>query len=290
MNKVKKINFRTQRNFSDNISKTFDFVRMNHKMILKIFVRIPGPILLLASLVLMFSFYNIFGTTLQAPFSPSKDLSASGIGFLAFGGVLYIIASLLFTVAINEYIVLYQQSEEPEQITVKDVFQNAKNNFWLYLGGGLLIGIMILVGFVLLFIPGIYLAIATLYFFIIISAEKKNIGQSISRSFNLIKGYWWSSFGYILVVGLLVMAISYIIQLPIIGINTYILLKQSSTNMGAIIYGVSNGISYLIYVAISSLSYIAIAMYYYSIVEAKEQVGLQQEIAKMDVTNEETAN
>jgi len=290
MSEVKKFNFRIHRGFSESISATFDFVKLNYRMIWKILVRIPGPILIVSILVLMFSFFNTYSSLPQGqPFIPTDSIP-SFVGFMFLGIILFIIASVLFTVSINEFIVLYVNNENPEEITVKDVYQNVKKRFWLYIGGGLLVGLMVIAGMILLLIPGIYLAVATMYVFIIISAEGKGVSDAISRSFNVVSGFWWSSFGFMIVIGFLVMSITYIIQIPIIGIGAYFLISDNESTTGAIIYGISNGFSYIVYLAISSLTLIAISVYYYSIVEAKEQIGLQHKIEEMDTSSDETAN
>jgi len=293
MNEVKKFNFRIHRGFSESISATFDFVKLNYKMIWKILVRIPGPILLVSILILMFSFIGSYNNLIQAQQSQGQNLTdvlPYNFGLMSFGIVLFMLASVLFTISINEFIVLYVNNENPEDITIKEVFQNVKERFWLYIGGGLLVGLMVMSGMIFLLIPGIYLAVVTMYVFIIISAEGKGISDAISRSFKVISGFWWSSFGYIIVIGFLVMSITYIIQIPTIGISTYFLISDTESSIGAIIYGITNGFSYIIYMAISSLTIIAISVYYYSIVEAKEQIGLKHKIEEMDASTEEAIN
>lgn len=285
MTQVTKFKLRNVRSFSENISSTFDFIRMNYKIILKIFIRIPGPIILLSTIILMYGFSQIYGLNLASQNSQQGVFDTDiyyGFSFMSIGIILYVISSLLFTSAINEFIVLYEETENPENISVSDVYLNTKIVFWKYIGGGILIGVLVLIGFIFFIIPGIYLAVVLGFLFIILSVERISPIDSISRSFTVIKGNWWATFGYIIVIAIMVMAISYIVQLPIIILNTYLLVAEGLESVSSMFYGISNGLSYLFYLIISAISITSIAVYYYSLVEKKEQVGLQKEISRMD--------
>lgn len=293
MSEVKKINFRIHRGFSESISATFDFVKLNYKMMWKILVRIPGIILVISVLLLIFSSFSSYSNLMQVQQSQGQNITnmqTPNYGIMTLGIVLFMLASFLFTISINEFIVLYVNKKNPEDITVVEIFKNVKKRFWSYFGGGILVGLMVISGMIILLIPGIYLAVATMYVFIIISEEGKGVGDAISRSFKVVSGYWWTSFGYIIVIGFLVMAITYIIQIPTISISTYFLISDTESTIGAIIYGITSGLSYIIYIAISSLTIIAISIYYYSIVEAKEQIGLKLKIEEMDASTEEAVS
>lgn len=274
-----KFKLRKERDFSENLSSTFDFFRMNYKMILRIFFKIPGPLLLIAVLLIVFGYANLYGSA--GTINPdSASLGSFGIFFL--GMIIYSVSSMLFSASINEFIVLYESSPNPDDITVAMVYKNARSVFWSYLGGALLVGIMVFVGFLLLFIPGVYLGVSFAYIFIVLSAEKLSVTDGISRCFKIVKGYWWRTLGYSLVIGIMIMFISYIIQLPLLILNSYTLVSQGPDSFNSFYGGLTAGIGYVFFLALSSISVIAIAMYYYSIVEAKEQTGLKQEISKMD--------
>jgi hypothetical protein len=290
MNQIKKFEFRKSRGFSDCISTTFDFVRMNYKTLLKIFIRIPGPLILIASVIIAYSFTDLLKLQEMSLSNQSGDIPTdyfSGSALIFLGFILFGAASLLYTASINEYVVMYEKSDDPTVIPVKDIFRKAKSRFWTYVGAAILAGIIVMAGMLILFLPGIYFAVSLIFIFIIISVENLSVGNAISRSFVIIRGNWWSVFGFIIVMGIIVMALSYLIQIPILILNTFLILKQTHGYLYSGLYILSTSISYIIYTAISALTAISLAIYYFSIVEKKEQVGLQQEISKMDEITEE---
>ncbi|HET6657515.1 MAG TPA: hypothetical protein VFG61_06445 [Gaiellaceae bacterium] len=62
---------------------------------------------------------------------------------------------------------------------------------------GLLAGIAIAIGLVLLIVPGLYLMTIWLLIIPAIMLENRGVGESFSRSHDLVRGYGWSVFGVI---------------------------------------------------------------------------------------------
>jgi hypothetical protein len=89
------------------------------------------------------------------------------------------------------------------------------------IGLALLIGIVVFVGFLMLFIPGlifaIFLSMAVPAFII----ERKGATESMSRSWNLVSGSWWHAFGTLLVALILTGIVTSI--LTAIGGNNFFL-------------------------------------------------------------------
>ena len=117
---------------------------------------------------------------------------------------------LAVVIVTHGYISLYV-SKGKGNFTKNDVGELLKKNLWKVFGAGILVYIMAVIGFLLFYIPGIYLAVATIFVFLIIIYENKSATESISRSFEIIKGKWWQTFGLILVFGLIIGSMSYIL-------------------------------------------------------------------------------
>jgi len=279
---IRKLNLRKERQFGDNLSVTFDFIRMNFKMLLKILLRISGPLMLLGSIVLFYAFFELYSnmSTFNSKVSPF-DIYQSG--FMILGIIIYSIGSLIFSISINEYISWYADAEENETISPKEIFQRAISNFWNYFGTGLLVSLMIAITFMVLIIPGIYVGVSLSLVLIVISAEKKAGGKAINRSWQLIKGKWWITFGYLIVVFILATLIMYIIQIPLLTINVIFAVTKETSTISVIINALAASITYLIYPLVTVITYIGIAVYYFSVVEEKEQVGLKKEIQKIEI-------
>jgi hypothetical protein len=73
---------------------------------------------------------------------------------------------------------------------------------WPYLWLSTLMGLIILGGFTLLIVPGIFLAIAFSLTGAVFLAEDQHLADAFLRSRDLVKGHWWYVFGCLLAIGL----------------------------------------------------------------------------------------
>jgi hypothetical protein len=63
-------------------------------------------------------------------------------------------------------------------------------------------------------LPGIWLAIVFSVAFPLLAFERASVGDCVGRSFKLVKGHWWHSFGLVLVLAMLIGFLGYVIYLP----------------------------------------------------------------------------
>jgi len=78
----------------------------------------------------------------------------------------------------------------------------------------ILVGLTIVVGFILLVIPGIWFLGMLFASVIVLVAENLRGTGAMSRSWNLVKGHWWHTFGTLFVAFLLVGVVNGILQAP----------------------------------------------------------------------------
>ena len=78
--------------------------------------------------------------------------------------------------------------------------------FWRYLGGSLLVGLVVMVGILLLVIPGIVWAIMFQFFGLLIIDKNLGVMDSVRRSGELTKNVRWKLLGF----GILLMLINYL--------------------------------------------------------------------------------
>lgn len=96
--------------------------------------------------------------------------------------------------------------------TVRQVFERIQPLLGTLIAAGLLAGLGIAIGFVLLIVPGLVLLTWWCLIVPVIVLEGKQIGESFSRSRELVRGHGWTVFGVVVVTGLLVAISSGIIQ------------------------------------------------------------------------------
>ena len=289
----KRIEFRKERDFGQLISASFDFIKAEFKTLMRLLVYIAGPMLVLSLVISIPASINTLVLLYGNSFANNPDPTQlfGSVGWTSFASIFQGFAVLLFFVSVYEYIKLYVNGEN--EISVKDVWLKVKKNFWMYFGAGILVSLMIGAGIVFLIIPGIYLAVAVSFTFMVVTMERVDAGKAIGRSFDLIKGNWWSTFGYYLVNVLIQSLIIYTIALPLSALNITFLTGYFATGAETLpiwyylVYGLLSFVSTVLAVAGSLIMYVAISFKYFSLVEAKEQIGLKQQIAQMGAVQDE---
>jgi hypothetical protein len=96
--------------------------------------------------------------------------------------------------------------------TVSQVFERVRPLLGTLIAAGLLAGLGIAIGFVFLIVPGLVLLTWWCLIVPVIVLEGKQIGESFTRSRELVRGHGWSVFVVVVVSGLLVAIASGIIE------------------------------------------------------------------------------
>lgn len=272
------IQFEQRRDFGEKINATFTFVTEQIRGLGLALLYIVGPLALVGGIISGYGQAELMGNATSVD-SPDKLLSFYGSMFTGsrlIGVVFQLLAYVLTSLVTFSYIRLYRQQRGEGQIEVSTVWAEVQQ----FIGSGVLLSIassfIIGLGFVLLVLPGIYVAVALTLAPAILVFERQDVGQVISRSFKLVSNNWWSTFGLLFVMGIIVSILGMVFTVPaaIVG--------------GLFGAGVLKDISILtaVFTAIASvggsilqgISATAVAFQYYSLVEEKEGNGLMNQI------------
>ncbi len=79
---------------------------------------------------------------------------------------------------------------------------------------GILVGLAVFAGFLVFFIPGIWIAVRLSVSTPALVVENKQGSSALSRSWNLVRGRWWPVFGAFLVAGIIAGLVSSVLALP----------------------------------------------------------------------------
>lgn len=298
---LQRIEFQKYRDFGQIISATFEFIRNNFGPLLKSIIFMVGPFIFLTGIFL--SFYNRSVFTFTRIFNYSDVIPQ----ILLSGLSAFFTVQMLITV-VYSYVLIYLRRQDDSVIQIEEVWQEVKSNILRVLGVTLSITLMFLILFVIIFIPIalivdirnnpfailpfmlllmfplIYLAIKlTLVLFVSLN-EKTGVIESIKRSFYLIKNKWWFTFGLIIVLSFIQGFMGMVFQIPqwimsfVIAFNSFDGTGVSdTTNTIMIITTVIAAFNYIFY----SISLIAIAFHYFSLIEQKEAKGLFEKIESL---------
>ena len=96
--------------------------------------------------------------------------------------------------------------------TVSQVFERIQPLLGTLIAAGLLAGLGIAIGFIFVIVPGLVLLTWWCLIVPVIVLEGKQIGESFTRSRELVRGHGWTVFGVVIISGLLVAISSGIIE------------------------------------------------------------------------------
>lgn len=204
------IEFKRQRDLGAIITDTFKFIREEGKHLGLLILKITGPVMLVVIMSYIFyaqSTLGDFNFLIQnLSFSSTMILSAVllGCSYIAFYALLY--------ATVFGYIKNYIDTKG--NVNENDVAHLARSYFWSYTGLNIIVGIIVVLGLVLCFLPGIYLGVCLSLSYPILMMERKDLGNAISNSFKVIKNEWWITFATLIVVYILYYIIALIFQLP----------------------------------------------------------------------------
>ena len=170
-----------------------------------------------------------------------------------------------------------------EPIMPRDVWQVVKQDFvgafFSYLGIAVIVGI----GFFLLVIPGIYLFVALMPFFIVKVVEGTGFGATLSRCLSLTKGKWWSTFGLLAIMVLVL----FVVLLVVGAFSGMVTLGLMHSGWNPAESGTGGRAVQILFIALAAIGSVlnllfyppmllAIAFQYFNLVERRDGTGLYQ--------------
>ncbi|MFA5070318.1 MAG: DUF975 family protein [Patescibacteria group bacterium] len=116
-----------------------------------------------------------------------------------------------------------------------DVFTQVKP-YWRVFGANLIIGIIVAIGFILLIVPGIYLALRFLFTIPLIIDKNLGIEEAMKQSTAMTKGIKMPLFGFgltalgVIILGAIVFGVGVFVALPVVWLAYISLYKRLSAS------------------------------------------------------------
>lgn len=297
---------RQRRDFGQTIGDSFTFMRQNWKPIWKAVLLVCGPAVVLGVALFSGAIFQTFTrvTALSDPYATGNDTSMMWFVLLVYP--VFIFAGVMVEALVHEYIAAYERNEHASLSTSK-LFGRALGQFWPYLGILLMVGLvlglvltpvfltaaaghvgLIFLVFVACFCVFVWLAIAYMLAPMSRADLRTGVIASLGRSFTMIKGNWWATFGLIFVMYLIISMIQGILFMPfyLIGIVGIVSgLEPGAFSTPPVWAMVMIGLGYLMALLAGFLCMpllrAATSMWYYSLVEQKESKGLQDRLQNL---------
>ena len=263
------INLRVERSFSDKINATFTFARQNLKQLAILFMLFGFPLLVVGNILLLY-----IQTTIQESLLGNTEMFNSLPNIMI---PMIIIGAGYFWLNLITLSYIAEYAEGNRNISPSAVLRRAYANLGKVLGAGIVTIIIVTIGFVLLIIPGIYLSIVLSLLTMIIVMEGDPLFEAISRCFYLIKGKWWSTFGLVFVMSIIVTIMQLAFNIPsyIVNLSSAFVQKLPEFGLTTILSTIFSTIGLALFYP---LAFIALAFQYFNLVELKESAGLKMEI------------
>ncbi len=271
--------FEEDRDFGRLIGMPFNFLKQEFKMFSKILLKYAGPFFAISMLGLTVFADELYQIVLNDfKFIPSTFLY---LGIFVF----FLAIGLFITVMITlSYVTVYVRQGR-YNFTAEDVWDYTKRNFFTVFLAQIIIIIMVILATFFFYIPGIYLFIALSFVSVSIIYEGKSITEAISRSFELIKGNWWFTFGIISLFGLIISLASNIFIIPTYVISFVSILTESFDNTTFIGVLLSVILYFIVYLYFIALQQMLVGFLYFRIKFRQERTGLFDRIEAINISD-----
>lgn len=302
-----------ERDFGDKINASFTFVSQNFKTLFLSVLYFAGPLSLVGGIangIVQSNNLNFASSGAAKPRGTSTSeifANSFGDGFTHLLTLNYLIAIIFLilasiTVATTVFSLMMEYQENPESLTIERVWVRIQTVFMPILGSYailILIFMVIIVAFAAVIgamitgvggvlggfsvgIIGIIGFIVVIYFFVtfsispaIVAYEGVGAWEALGKAKFLIKDKWWSTFGLIMIIGIINSFITMIFGAPAMIVTFMKVLKVGGGISGNIPLIVTTVVSTVGQVIVSSLTYVAISFQYFNLVEKREGNGLK---------------
>jgi hypothetical protein len=317
---MEKIKLFKKRNFGEVIGTSFDLLRQNFKLISMCFVVIVLPLMTLAIFMASMGLIGTVKQNIAQAASGSKNPAIWNVILFLIGYIGFIITFYFQSAVLHETIIAYENSDDPQQLKVSDVWTFIKADMGRIIGSLFgLIPLWIALGIVaalvytlfasvsrsagglwifILYLGYIYITVCMGSFLMLRLRSEYGILTSLVKSITMTFGdwRWWRMLGINFIMMLVVFSFYSVSMIPL-GILIYIykihVVSSMPRDQVLMVYYTIVGIG-LSYAAVGlcycwNLVLLGSTVNYYSLIEENEHIGLQMDIANIGV-NEESIN
>lgn len=218
--------------FSDLFSESWKEYKENYKF----FLLVIFLFLFIPSFIYYFLNINLMTEIVKLGQRPSFEatmgvISAhpSSFAISSFFNIIVFLLSVFCTVVLTIGIL-----NKKKLIDFKDSLKKGKENYLRSLWFSIVIGVFLIGLTILLVIPGIIFGIFWCFSFFIFLSKRKNVRESLKESHMIVKGKWWGTFGYVILIFLIcflvMLAFTFIAGILNIIINPGLFTAQLSRN------------------------------------------------------------
>ncbi|WP_057938288.1 hypothetical protein [Algoriphagus resistens] len=270
------IELRERRELGTIISDSFTILRINKTPLWNVLIRTSGVFFLLSVLLAgLYQYAYISSWMTVDPFS----------FFLVM--FLMMLSGMLFYASISATVYTLMQNYIDTKGNVQEevVIQEARSKTGQLILLTVISAFILFFGFIFFIIPGFYFMVPMTLVFPVFCFQNLGKTDSIRAAFKLVSGYWWVTFGTILVIYIVFMIISFVFQIPssvYMGAKSFFSAAGGNADMsGDFLYLVLATISSAAGNLISVPMTIAFGLIYFDLDEEKNRTGIKAKLEEL---------
>ena len=284
-----------QRDFGQKINATFQYISQNFRSLGMALLYIVGPVAVvsgIASGVMQSNLLKLVGESANArtddPIAAFQLISQFTSPTFWLAMLFSLLANVAVVLTTYAHMNVYDRTDG-RFVTVASVWAEVQPA----LGRAIVISVLgsIITGVAMLFliVPGIYVAVVLSLALAVTTFEGTGFGETWERCFRLIRDNWWSTFGLIVVVAIIVGIVGMIFAIPTAVIG-FLIGGKLLPDVSTVWLVIGNVIALVGRTLLNSIVYLAIGFQYTNLVERQEGRGLASAIDSIGTPKPRTPN
>lgn len=272
---MQNFNLRRSRDIGDILTDTFQYIRIHYLVLGKGLLFFVMPLYLVNAFLLQEYSSQLIGDIFDPNNLDALQGLFSGRYFLAV--FFSIVAYSLIPVIVLNHMDMVSQGLEPQ---VSDLIEDSLPLILKIIGLNIIITIIVGFSFLFLFFPAIFFGIKLSLAQSALVLEDRDIMESINRSWDLTKDFWWATFALLLIMYIITVFTTYVFILPT-AILSIFFVDGVAAGEGSMFVTFITTLE-LIFNAVGSLFtaiiQIAVALHFFNLVERREGGNLRSKI------------
>ncbi len=283
------------RNFNDVINDSLGFLKLNRNVLLRFILTAVLPLTIVGSWFFS-GYFSFIGSIASNGGRGLPEGFGLQIASVAVGALLMMVVGVIQATALISLFTIYEKSSDGV-VSSDELFAAVKSDSLRLVGfyfalmffmclvmvvffaiagltfyaGAVFLGVLLIIA---LYVGLIYMSIAIMFSPFVYMRERLGVMESIKRSFFLIKGYWWRTFGTFLVMYFIVGFASMIFTIPFYAIWFNHIFSMARSGVMSFDFGIGGRLAVMFMFCgttiLSSFIFVSVIMQYYNLVAIKE--------------------
>lgn len=275
---MQNFNLRKSRDVGDILTDTFQYIRIHYLVLGKGLLFFVMPLYLINAFLLQEYSNQVVGDIFDPNNLEILQVFFSGRYFLAL--FFSIVAYSLIPVIVLNHMNLVSQGFEPQ---VSELIEDSLPLILKIIGLNIIIAFIVGFSFLFLFFPAIFFGVKLSLAQSALVLEERDIMESVNRSWDLTKDFWWATFALLIVMYIITVFTTYVFILPTTILSIFLVNGVDAGDSTIFVTFITT--LELIFNAIGSLFtaiiQIAMALHFFNLVERREGGALRSKIESL---------